>query len=348
LDYLEIDGSFGEGGGQTIRIATSLAVILERSIRVTKVRAGRRIPGLRPQHVATLKILSEICGGTLEGCKIGSTEFTFVPGKVESRSMAVDTGTAASVTLVLQAIVPAISLSGASLDLELTGGTDVPWSPTCDYFSGVVSTALHRLGIAFDLKVSRRGYYPSGGGKVNVHIDPCRRVQPVDYGARKEDPPISVVSRAGLLPERVAEKLLSSAVSQLERKNLRPGKQEVHMEESSSPGCSLLISAVGESCFIGADGIGVRGKPAFAIGSDVGRRFVRSYTSGACIDPHLADMMAPLLFLAGGPSRLLIPEASSHLRTSLHIVKQFVPAEYSMESRDGAQLVSITPPRQNS
>ena len=348
MDFLDVDGSFGEGGGQTIRIATSFAVILNKAIRVKNVRAGRRIPGLRPQHAATLKILAEICGGTLEGGTVGSTEFTFVPGRVEKESMTVDTGTAASVTLALQAIVPAISLSGASLDLDLIGGTDVPWSPTCDYFSQVLAPSLRMLGIVFDLKVLRRGYYPSGGGRISVHIDPCDTIRAVDLGTRSEDPPISITSRAAMLPNRVPEQLLSSAVSQLERNGLYPQKKSVSIEESSSPGCSVLAGAVGESCFMGVDGIGVRGKPAVAIGSEVGFRFAKTYSSGACVDPHLADMLSPLLFLADGPSRLLTSESSSHLMTSLHVVRQFVAAEYSVERRDGAYLISIEPSRQNS
>ena len=118
--------------------------------------------------------------------------------------MTVDMGTAASVTLALQAIVPAISLSGSALDLELIGGTDVPWSPTCDYFSTVFSDSLRMLGVVFTLDVLRRGYYPNGGGKVRVHIEPCKKVAAVKLDVRTEDPPISVVSRAGMLPERVA------------------------------------------------------------------------------------------------------------------------------------------------
>lgn len=347
MKLLEIDGSFGEGGGQTIRIATSFAVILNQPIRVTRVRAGRRIPGLRPQHSATLKILAEICGATLEGGDVGSTEFTFIPGRVESRSMAVDTGTAASVTLALQAIVPAVSLSGASLDLELAGGTDVPWSPTSDYFSTVFSPSLRRLGLVFEMKVSRRGYYPAGGGRVSVHIQPCEKVHAVDLGDRTGNPPITIVSRAGMLPDRVAEQLLTSAVSQLERSGLRPASKTVYAEQSSSPGCSILVGAAGDSCYMGADGIGVKGKPAAAIGAEVGFRFARQYSSRACVDPHLADMLSPLLFLGDGPSRLLTPEASSHLMTSLHVVEQFVPARHSIESVGGAHLISIDPTRQN-
>ena len=181
-----------------------------------------------------------------------------------------------------------------------------------------------------------------------MHIDPCESIRAVDFGTRTEDPPISVVSRAGMLPNRVAEQQLSSAVSQLERSGLYPQKKAVSIEESSSPGCSILVGAVGDSCFMGADAIGVRGKPAVAIGSEAGFRFARNYSSGACVDPHLADMLSPLLFLADGPSRLLTPESSGHLRTSLHVARQFVAAEYSVDPHDGAYLISIKPPQQNS
>jgi RNA 3'-phosphate cyclase len=347
LAFLEIDGSFGEGGGQTIRVATSFSVILNKPIHVTRVRAGRRVPGLRPQHATTLRMLREICGGTLEGGSIGSTEFTFVPGRPESRSMSVDMGTAASVTLALQAIVPAISLSGSALELELIGGTDVPWSPTCDYFSAVFSESMRRIGVVFKLEVARRGYYPSGGGKVRVHIEPCRRVSGLRMDARTDDPPISVVSRAGMLPQRVAEQQLSSAVSQLERNGLDPEVTTTRIEESASPGSSILVSAVGGSCIMGSDSIGARGKPALRVGSEAGLRFARDYNTRTCVDPHLADMLSPLLFLADSPSALLTPEISGHLRSSLHVASQFIPAKYSTEVKGGACLISITP-QQNS
>lgn len=341
--YLEIDGSFGEGGGQTLRIATSFSIIFNRPIRVTRVRAGRRIPGLRPQHATTLKLLAEICGGTLRGGEVGSTEFTFVPGRTRSGSIRVDTGTAASLTLVLQAVVPAIALSGVSHDLELIGGTDVPWSPTCDYFSDVFSESLRRLGIVFSLDVPRRGYYPNGGGVVKARIEPCKEVRAIDLTSRTSDPPIGVTARVGQLPDRVSDQLISSAVSQLERNGLRAARLSAHQENSSSPGCSILVASVGDSCFVGADAIGVRGKPALRVGSEVGSRFARSYLTHACVDAHLADMLAPLLFLAHEPSRLLATEVTGHLRTSLHVASQFVRGEYSTSVLGTGHLISINP-----
>lgn len=343
MTILEIDGSFGEGGGQTLRTAASLSIIFQRPIRVTNVRAARSVPGLRPQHASTLKILREVCDGALEGGEIGSTEFTFTPGPPRSRSLVLDMGTAASITLVLQAVVPAISLSGVSLEMELTGGTDVPWSPTSDYVSTVLADGLRRMGIVFSLEVARRGYYPNGGGIAKVRIEPCREVKGLELSSRAGEPPISMMSRAGMLPKRVPEQQVTSAVSQLARYGLSAATPEVHLEESLSPGSSILVSAVGESCLIGADSIGARGKPALRVGSEAAWRFAKCYTTGACVDPHLADMLAPLLCLAKTASSLLTSEVTEHLKSSLHVARQFAPADYSVEARGDASLLTIRP-----
>src|SRR5207244_7902271 len=123
-----------------------------------------------PQHTSALKILRDVCSGRLEGGEVGSTTITFYPGVVEALSMKVDLGTAASITLVLQAVVPAASLSGSSLDLELVGGTDVPWSPTFDYFASVVVPTFKMIGIGWRAEASKRGYYPKVGVAVEATV----------------------------------------------------------------------------------------------------------------------------------------------------------------------------------
>ena len=351
-NFLEIDGSLGEGGGQTIRIATAFSIILGRPIHVTNVRGARKVPGLRPQHSATLKILRDVCGGSLEGGNVGSTEFTFVPGTVETTSpMSLDLGTAGSVTLVLQALVPAVALSGGSLELVLFGGTDVPWSPTSDYVSTILGACLRRIGIAFSLDVSRRGYYPKGGGRATVRIEPCAEVRPLRLTSRGREPtpPISVVSRAGSLPRHVAERQAASAASVLARSGLRAKTTSIHVEDSLSPGSSIMVGCVTDSCYIGADSIGARGKPAEKVGAEAAFRFARTYEGPACVDSNLADMVAPLLCLAREPSEVVTSQATGHLRTGLQVAKQFVEAEFSVTAlAAGGAVVSITPRHQNS
>ncbi|HVC26776.1 MAG TPA: RNA 3'-terminal phosphate cyclase [Nitrososphaerales archaeon] len=345
---MEVDGSFGEGGGQILRTAVSFSMVLGVPIHVTKIRAGRKIPGLRPQHSATMKILGEICSAKVEGASVGSTELSFSPGEVETSRGSFNLGTAASIPLVLQAVIPAVSLMGNSYDLELVGGTDVPWSPTSDYIDRVVAPAMRAVGIGFTFRVDKRGYYPNGGGRASVHIDPCERVAALQLAsARREGEGMrpSLVSRCGDLPVSVAERQAKAAVSLLRARGVEVAQNQVRLEDSVSPGSSVLVSVAGAGCYLGGDSIGERGKPAETVGREASESFLTSFLTGARADVHLADMLAPVLCLSDSPSALLIPYVTEHLRTSLHVAGQFTSADHRFEDRGRAALLSISPAR---
>ena len=48
---IEIDGSYGEGGGQLVRTAVALSAVTGKAIRIVKARVKRGNPGLAPQHL---------------------------------------------------------------------------------------------------------------------------------------------------------------------------------------------------------------------------------------------------------------------------------------------------------
>ena len=345
MEFVEVDGSQGEGGGQILRTAVAFSVIQQRPVRITKIRAGREVPGLKRQHVSALEVLGRVFGGNLGGAAEGSSAVTFVPGRPRLRTLSVDMGTAASITLVLQAVVPAVALTGSRLSLELVGGTDVPWSPTFDYFSQIVREAFGLIGARFDVTVSRRGYYPRGGGRVTATIEPCESLLPLDLTARPTIPGVRLMSRCGMLPRHVAERQLSSASEVLGRSGIRVLGTDASEEQADSPGSSLLAHFVGEGTFLGSDAIGARGKPAEAVGREAAERFVATAKSGACLDSNLADMLLPLLSLAAKPSRVRIPEVTSHLKSGLQLAEQFTSCAWSAEPQGGSSVVSITPNR---
>lgn len=43
---IEIDGSFGEGGGQILRTSVALSAVTLRPVRIYNIRAKRKNPGL--------------------------------------------------------------------------------------------------------------------------------------------------------------------------------------------------------------------------------------------------------------------------------------------------------------
>jgi RNA 3'-terminal phosphate cyclase (ATP) len=252
-------------------------------------------------------------------------------------------GTAASITLVLQTFVPEVALSGARISLDLIGGTDVPWSPTFDYFEVVVSRALAEIGIKFEASAPRRGYYPRGGGKVRASVEPCTSLVPLDFMVRPGLSEANICSRCGSLPRHVAERQLNAASAVLEKSGFKVRDGQVGTGQTESPGSSILAYSTGKGHFLGTDGIGAKGKSAEKVGEDAARRFVAAAGSGACLDSNLADMVLPLLSLAPGASRVRIPEVTAHLKSGLLVAGKFTSSISSIESGGKSSIVTITP-----
>jgi RNA 3'-terminal phosphate cyclase (ATP) len=343
VEFLEVDGSQGEGGGQILRTAVSFSSIMRKPVRIVNIRAGRDVPGLKRQHVSALEVLSKVFGGELQGAAVGSSAVTFVPGAPKLSALSIDMGTAASITLVLQAVVPAVALSGSRLSLDLVGGTDVPWSPTFDYLQHVVREAYGSIGIRFELDAKRRGYYPRGGGVVSARVEPSGGVLPLDLSARPRVPGAMLLSRCGRLPRHVAERQLASAAASLEESGIPVLVSAQSEEQADSPGSSVLAYFTGNGGFLGADAIGERGKPAEEVGKDAGVRFASAAKSGAAVDPNLADMIIPLLSMAPGGSRVRVPDVTEHLKSGLHLAAQFTSCKWSITEEGRTKVVEIAP-----
>jgi len=343
VESVEVDGSYGEGGGQILRTAAAFAVALQKPIRVTNIRAGREVPGLRQQHVSALEILAAVSRGRLEGCRVGSQEITFFPGKGGGGSLFFDLKTAASITLVLQAVVPAVSLSRGALSLELVGGTDVPWSPTFDYFANVVRHAFSSVGVVFHAEAVSRGYYPKGGGRAKVSIEGCDSPKSLVMVGPPRSVGASVVSRCASLPDHVARRQMVSAVDTLKSKGIPVAQATSVREQSISPGSSVLVWDVATDIAVGADSIGARGKSAESVGAEAGERFASTIASGACIDSNLADMLAPVLSMAQDESQIRIQGSTEHLETNLYVARLFTSSTYSIEKKETSSVLRITP-----
>jgi RNA 3'-phosphate cyclase len=343
MDFVEVDGSYGEGGGQILRTAATLSVILGKPTRVTAIRAGRKAPGLRQQHASALEILRQMSHGRLDGAKVGSTEVTLHPGRAAGGSCSFNLETAASITLVLQAAVPAAALSGAKFSFDLVGGTDVPWSPTYDYFATVVRRAFAKMGIMFSCSASRRGYYPRGGGRVSAEVEPSESVKPLVMERPSSTLAATLTSRCSMLPRHVAQRQLDSAAANLARAGVAVAGSAVEEGESDSPGTSVLVCAMDESRIVGADSIGARGKRAEEVGSEAADRFAAEAKSGACLDSNLADMVSPILALSKAPSKLRVSAMTPHLETSLYVAGLFTGCKWSVERQGRSCVLTLSP-----
>lgn len=335
---IKIDGSQGEGGGQILRTSVSLSAITGRPVEVINIRAKRTRPGLRPQHLAAVRTLASLFDAKTENLQAGADWIRFTPSKRFLGGAArFDVGTAGSIPMIMMAVVPAVSLSGNQLQIELVGGTDVRASPTIDYIRYVVIGAYRSIGIKFSIEVLKRGYYPRGGGVVKVVIEPCNAPGTVQLLNGQSFEP-KIVSVCGQLPKHVAERQISSALIALEKKGIRCSNYTASYEMSLSPGSSILVySSSDYGQYIGGDSIGELGKRAEAVGLEAAERFLESTLARAPVDPFLADMIVLPLALARGRSRYRVPRLTRHLKTNLEVARQILRCRYQISKTPGEQ-----------
>ncbi len=321
---IEIDGSSGEGGGQVVRTSLTLAMATASPIKIRNVRARRSKPGLRAQHLAAVHAAAAICGARIEGAAIASTALTFVPGVLRPGHYEIDVGTAGSTMLVLQTILPALSLCSAPSQILLRGGTHNPRAPTFEFIQQAYLPLLARLGYKAAVSLERHGFYPRGGGVVRASIEPLRRRNPLDLLAR------------GPVESRTARVLISRLPSHIAQREIEVLRSRLGLREDACGVDTVTAPSAGNALHVCVDsvnvstvfcGFGIRGVPAETVAGRVADEVERYVAAEVALDSHLADqILVPLALAAGG--RFSTPTPSGHTETNAAVIKHFLPVDY--------------------
>lgn len=301
---IRIDGGILEGGGQIVRTAVALAAVSGEAVAIQNIRKNRSVPGLAAQHVAAIKAAAAISDATTSGVYVGSGEITFLPGRAERRDTSIDIGTAGSIPLVLSAWLPLALRTGGSI--TITGGTEVRAAPTIDYCDSVFLEYLRSHGGRISLEILARGYYPEGGGRIRVMVEPSG-IAPLGTGTFTGS---GIVSASSGLPDHVASRQAEAAVSVA-------GDLPVYIyrQEGASVGSSCTVFSGGH----GGSALGRRGLPAEAVGRTAAESFLQGNSSD--LDPHAADQLLPYLALYGGSYGT--EELTSHAMTIISLLGHF-------------------------
>jgi RNA 3'-terminal phosphate cyclase (ATP) len=329
---IEIDGSFGEGGGQILRSSLALAAVLGKEIRIFNIRAGRSEPGLRAQHLTGAKAVAALCNASYQGLEIGSSEFVFRPGSIQRGDFRFDVGTAGSITLVLQGLMPLLPFASGEITLEVHGGTDVKWSPPIDYLSLVTLPLLEKVGVRVSLRIVKRGHYPKGGGIVTIGSVPSGCLKPIAGLKGGEVSSIVGVSHTVKLPVHVAERQATAAAHLIQAKGLQSPEIEIQSLENGSllsPGSGIVLAArMEEASIVGGDCLGGRGRLAEEVGRTAAMTLLEELESGSFLDRHMGDMVIPYMALADGVSDLSVSRITQHTLTNLKIAETVAGVQF--------------------
>ena len=316
-----LDGSYGEGGGQILRSALTLAILTGQGFRIEDIRGRRKRPGLRPQHLACVRAAAAISSATVSDASIGSRELTFYPGHTASGDYRFDVGSAGSTSLVLQTILLPLLMAKGVSTVFIKGGTHVPWSPCFHYLDEVFRPALELMGARFALTLLRWGFYPKGGGTIRATIEPSSLETPF-RPATKVGFDVKGVSAASKLPHHVAIRQAESAERLLQSKGVFARIESLY-PDAISPGSVLFLWFESDARFGGFTAYGRRGRRAETVGEEAASGLLSFLASGAQVDSRLSDqLILPALF-APGKSQWSTDQYTLHLKTNIWVASQF-------------------------
>ncbi len=331
---MKLDGSYGEGGGQILRTAVALSAVTGEPVEINNIRKNRPKPGLSAQHVKAVESAAALCNGDIIGCSLHSTDLNFIPGKMKGGEYEINIGTAGSITLILQCLMPIAMHSPSAVRLKISGGTDVSWSPTIDYMRFVTLFALSRMGYDGSISLVRRGYYPHGDGCVEAVIAPAKLKQ-----AEFETNSCSVIqgrSHSSRLPTHVAQRQASAARKLLQQEGF-DARIAIETKDKSSTGSGLTLWCG----YMGGSALGKPGFSAEKVGILAADVILSELKSKAGVDEYLADQLIPYMALAGGGS-FTTRNISLHTKTNIWVTEQFLDVKFNIhELETGIFRVSI-------
>lgn len=327
--WIEIDGSEGEGGGQIFRSSLALSMVTGKAVRVRNIRAGRRKPGLLRQHLTALVAARDICRAEVQGAALGSSEVRFEPGPVTPGRYTYAVGTAGSTTLVLQALLPALLVAKGPSELVLEGGTHNPSAPPFDFLAKSLLPALERMGPRVSATLERAGFYPAGGGKIVVQVEPCPILKRIDLAEVGGEPGRR---RARVLVANLPGHIGKRELRQLERRTGWPS-EDLHLEELSGvagPGNVVLLEIGSEAATEVISSFGVVGVRAEAVVGRAVQAMQRFLKARVPVGEYLADQLLVPMAMAGEGSMLTLP-LSRHSTTQIGLIQRFLDVPIQVE-----------------
>ena len=323
-----IDGSMGEGGGQVLRTALGLSLVSGKAFRLERIRAKRPKPGLRAQHLTCALAAQQVGAASVEGATLSSRELVFVPQDVAAGAYRFDVGTAGSTTLVLQTVLPALMLGCEASSLTLIGGTHNSMAPSADFLEEVFLGQLAKMGPKVSFRMVRPGFYPNGGGQLQVRIQPVEQLKSLE------------LLEQGRLVERQARIYLAGLplhIAQREQATLQKalGWDEKLFDlrcfdNERGPGNAICVLMRYEQAAEVCSGFGKQGMSAEQVAKAVVRQIKQYHQDAAPVGEHLADQLLIPLALAGG-GRFRTGRPSQHTTTNMQVIQMFLDVRFGVE-----------------
>ncbi len=347
--YLEIDGSFGEGGGSILRLSAGYSILYNVPIKIKNIRANRPDPGLKQQHLLGLTTLSKLTGSALSRCEVGTTELTFTPNIKLENNIHINVGTSAALGLLLQPIQIAALGFNKPEKVEISlegGGTFGEWAPSLNYLKEVTYPIMQNAGFKVDIAIEKHGWYPKGGARTKCILYPAKdALKPINL---VELGNINLIQGEILITQQlksannsIGERIKKSITQQLMKNFSIDTNINYSYVNSLSPGVGLSLWARSDSGAIISSGtiLGEKKKSSEQLGFTAAHELIKYIQNNIPVDNYLSDQLIPLMAYVKGNSRIRVLEVTSHAKTNLELIKMFNERNYQINKEKNSYII---------
>jgi RNA 3'-terminal phosphate cyclase (ATP) len=221
----------------------------------------------------------------------------------------------------------------------LKGGTHNIHAPPFDYLERVFLPLLNRMGPRVHVQLERYGFFPAGGGRFSVHIEPTEKLTPfsiIERGTTLRREARAIVAGLRL---SIAERELAVIKNRLDWNDDELVARD--LGQGDGPGNVVLLEIESEHLTEVFTGFGQRGVPAEAVAAAAAREAKEYNAAGVPVGPHLADQLVLPFALAGEGSFVTMP-LTLHTTTNIEVVQMFLPVGVrTTELSGGAVRVDV-------
>lgn len=336
---IHIDGSMGEGGGQVLRTALALSMVTGQPFAIDNIRAGRKKPGLLRQHLTAVKAAAEVSCAHVTGASLGSTRIEFTPGPVNAGRYRFSIGSAGSTTLVLQTVLPALMRADGPSELTIDGGTHNPFAPTAHFLTRCFLPVLAMMGPKVEVKLVRHGFFPAGGGRIRVTIDPTEKLTPIELIERGQITAHRAIATVAGLPGAIADRELETVAKKLGW--ARNALRHELLGNEYGPGNVLSLELTSDRLTEVITGFGEKSVSSEQVARKAAKRANEYISSGVPVGLHLADQLLIPIALAGAGAFRTGP-LTRHTSTNTRVIEAFTGRGFEVrEDAPGRHIVSL-------
>jgi RNA 3'-phosphate cyclase len=172
------------------------------------------------------------------------------------------------------------------------------------------------------INILKRGYYPAGGGSVELRVKPST-LSRIELSERGKILGYYGISHAHeeLARYKVVERQAKSARRALYDELGVEAKIQREYCKTQSLGSGVVLWVEAENTFLGGSCLGEKSLSSELVGAEAGGELASAVKDGGALDRYMADQIIPLLALAGGKAKVC--EITPHAKTNAEVVRLF-------------------------